>query len=309
MTRAVDAASPPAAAPLITLGLPVFNGEAYLAGAIEALLAQSFGAFELVISDNGSTDRTCAIAGAAAARDPRIRYVRQEQNRGALWNFRHVLDLARTPYFMWRAHDDVASPAFLGQALDALMRDGDLACVQGLSSFTVDGHTIFRQRGGWSVARGDQQRFFLAREMFGKCMFMYGLFRTEVLRGADWSLLSQDNGWWWNDALFLQSIVGRGGLLRIDVPAISYRLKLGRERRGSVVAEDARSFAAKLLSYHPRAFFDRAVAIAPPPEQARLRRAVPLKILKSNIEAVGFSLYQRLALRWLALRREPPGGR
>ena len=75
--------------------MPVYNAERYLAGTLDSILAQSFRDFELIISDNGSTDRTAQICRDYASRDSRIRYLRHEVNRGAAWNRNYVLDLAR----------------------------------------------------------------------------------------------------------------------------------------------------------------------------------------------------------------------
>ncbi len=72
--------------PCVSIGLPVYNGENYLAEALDSLLAQTFADFELVISDNGSTDRTQAICRSYADRDDRIRYCRVETNQGSNWN-------------------------------------------------------------------------------------------------------------------------------------------------------------------------------------------------------------------------------
>jgi len=76
--------------------MPVYNGEKYIREALDSLLAQTFTDFELIISDNASTDGTQVICEEYAARDPRIRYVRQRENRGAVANFRFVLDSIRT---------------------------------------------------------------------------------------------------------------------------------------------------------------------------------------------------------------------
>src|SRR4051812_24045089 len=90
--------------PLITVGLPVFNGENYLRGALDSLLAQRHDSFEIVISDNGSTDGTRAICNEYVAKDPRIRLLVSDINRGAAWNFNEVVRHARGRYFMWAAH-------------------------------------------------------------------------------------------------------------------------------------------------------------------------------------------------------------
>ena len=73
--------------PLLSIGLPVFNGERFLTGAIESILQQTFGDFTLVISDSASTDGTEEIGREFACRDPRITFVRRSHNRGAAWTF------------------------------------------------------------------------------------------------------------------------------------------------------------------------------------------------------------------------------
>ena len=108
----------------VSVGLPVYNGARYLPAAIDSLLSQTFEDFELIISDNGSTDETERICRGYAARDPRVRYVRSDVNRGLLWNFRNVLELARAPRFKWMAHDDICAPEFLRRCMEEL--DADL---------------------------------------------------------------------------------------------------------------------------------------------------------------------------------------
>ena len=100
-------------APRLSIGLPVYNGERLLPQAIECLLAQSFGDFEIVIGDNASTDRTQEICHDYVRRDPRIRYVRHEHNLGAVANFNRVFELSTAPLFKWAAHDDLHREAYL----------------------------------------------------------------------------------------------------------------------------------------------------------------------------------------------------
>ncbi len=103
----------PRAAPLVSIGMPVYNGERTLSAALASLVAQTHRDFELVISDNSSTDATPSICQSFAATDPRIRYVRQVRNIGAPANFRYVLDQCQGRYFMWAAADDWRSADFL----------------------------------------------------------------------------------------------------------------------------------------------------------------------------------------------------
>ena len=96
-------------APRLTVGLPVFNGEDYLAEALESLLAQTFTDFELIISDNASTDGTEQICRRYAARDPRVHYVRQPRNLGISANHNVLVALARAFYWQQLLDDGVVA--------------------------------------------------------------------------------------------------------------------------------------------------------------------------------------------------------
>lgn len=109
--------------PLVSVGLPVQNGEAYLSQALDSLIGQDLEDFELIISDNASTDRTRVIASQYANRDARIRYVRHDTQRGAAANFNYVARRARGRYFKWMAHDDVCGRRFLSRCVEVLERD------------------------------------------------------------------------------------------------------------------------------------------------------------------------------------------
>ena len=93
--------------------MPVYNGAKFIREALDSLLAQTFTDFELIISDNASTDGTESICREYADKDKRVRYVRQAQNLGAAANFKFVLDDAVGEYFMWAAADDVWLPTFV----------------------------------------------------------------------------------------------------------------------------------------------------------------------------------------------------
>jgi glycosyltransferase involved in cell wall biosynthesis len=107
----------------VSIGIPVYNGEKYLAAALDSLLAQSFREFEIVISDNASTDRTSEICRAYQSKDPRVRYFRSDQNLGAAWNHNRVIELSSAPLFKWAASDDLHEPLFLERCVDALYDD------------------------------------------------------------------------------------------------------------------------------------------------------------------------------------------
>ena len=109
--------------PKVSVGLPVFNGERFVAEAIESILAQTFEDLELVISDNASTDGTEEICRAYAEKDERVRYVRNRENLGAAYNYNQTFHLSSGTYFKWAAHDDAIRPQFLDRCVEILDRD------------------------------------------------------------------------------------------------------------------------------------------------------------------------------------------
>jgi glycosyltransferase involved in cell wall biosynthesis len=106
--------------PTISIGMPVFNGAATVGHAIEALLAQTFGDFELIVCDNASTDATGAIVSSLAERDKRIRYIRHRVNLGANLNYSHAAKVARGDYLKWASASDWCAPTFLERCHSAL---------------------------------------------------------------------------------------------------------------------------------------------------------------------------------------------
>lgn len=108
------------AAPLVSIGVPVFNGERFLARALGSLVAQDFDALEILVCDNGSTDGTREVARSFARRDPRVSYHRSDVNRGAAWNFNRAFALSRGRYFKWAACDDECLPRLVPACVEAL---------------------------------------------------------------------------------------------------------------------------------------------------------------------------------------------
>jgi glycosyltransferase involved in cell wall biosynthesis len=104
----------------VSIGIPAYNGEKYLPAALDSLLAQSFKDFEIVISDNASTDRTYEICQAYEVKDTRIRYFRNDRNLGAAWNHNRVVELSSAPLFKWAACDDLLAPFFLERCVEVL---------------------------------------------------------------------------------------------------------------------------------------------------------------------------------------------
>lgn len=109
--------------PRVTLGVPIYNGERYLEASLDSLLSQTFRDFEIVISDNASDDRSAEICRSYAEKDARIRYIRHELNRGAIWNHNFVIAEARGRYFRWHHADDFCGASHLEHCVAALEAD------------------------------------------------------------------------------------------------------------------------------------------------------------------------------------------
>jgi glycosyltransferase involved in cell wall biosynthesis len=122
----------------VSLGLPVYNGERFVKHAIQSVLDQTFTDFELIISDNASTDNTPDICEEFARKDSRVRYFRQEINIGAKANFNRVFEYSRGEYFKWVAADDVCGPRYLELTVGRLDADPTAVLAHTISR-TING--------------------------------------------------------------------------------------------------------------------------------------------------------------------------
>ena len=106
--------------PRLSIGLPVYNGEDFLGESLDSLLGQTYEDFELIISDNASTDGTADICRGYAKQDSRIRYVRQPHNLGCAPNHNVLVQYARGELFKWVSHDDLYGRELIERAIEAL---------------------------------------------------------------------------------------------------------------------------------------------------------------------------------------------
>jgi glycosyltransferase involved in cell wall biosynthesis len=171
--------------PRVSIGLPVFNGENYLAQALDSILTQTYSDFEVIISDNASTDRTPEICETYVARDPRICYYRSAKNLGAAPNFNRAFELASGEYFKWAAHDDIIAPDFLLKCVKVLDQDPSIVLCHSRVKF-IDGQGKVLNKYDITLNNvGSSQ----PRERFGDlilvdhwCLEVFGLIRASVLR-------------------------------------------------------------------------------------------------------------------------------
>lgn len=124
----------------ISIGVPVYNSEKFIRKKLDSLLEQTFTDFEVIISDNASTDLTSKICEEYSKKDRRVRYFRQNKNMGAWWNYDFVLQKAKYEYFLWSAVDDIILPQFLEETVKILESDKKIACV--ISKMKLFGETI-----------------------------------------------------------------------------------------------------------------------------------------------------------------------
>ena len=178
--------------PKVTIGMPVYNGEAYIREALDSLLGQSYRDFELIISDNDSSDSTEQICQLYSKRDDRIIYIRQKKNIGAAENFQFVLSKARGEFFMWAASDDRWNSEWLEFVVDRMIRTGAGMCFglvthidsSGLPTHSLANMAHFSHTGG---PLGRRLKYFLAHEARGKANIIYSLHRRELLEPSMWS--------------------------------------------------------------------------------------------------------------------------
>lgn len=171
-------------APKVSIGLPVFNGEPFLTGALDALLAQSFTDYELIICDNASSDGTAAICRELASRDRRVRYIRHAENIGVTRNFNRVFELSRAPYFHWAAADDLCAPELLQRLVAVLDARPEVAlCYSRTREIDADGRTLREYSDGLHVEQPEPHRRYAACLWnIHMCNPNFGLYRATALR-------------------------------------------------------------------------------------------------------------------------------
>lgn len=170
-------------APPVSVAIPAYNCERYISQSIESMLNQSYGDFELVISDNASTDGTEAICRRYAAQDSRVRYVRRSENIGGPGNFRHVFSLCSGKYHKWTTADDHWHPDFLREAVAVLDARPDVVlCYPKTQLIDAEGHKIEDYEDNLELADDSpRQRFRDLYRLIGLCNAHLGLLRRDAM--------------------------------------------------------------------------------------------------------------------------------
>jgi len=188
--------------PRVSIGLPVFNGEKYLEETLDSILAQEYTDFELIISDNASTDQTQQICSTYASRDGRIRYYRNEVNFGGSYNYNRVFKLSSGEYFKWAAHDDILAPDYLMKCINILDKEPCIIlCHSKTSCIDEYGTIIGTYESGKSFdSQKSYERFGNLINFYSHRSQIFGVIRASTLRktkllknhiGSDVNLLAE----------------------------------------------------------------------------------------------------------------------
>lgn len=168
--------------PTVSIGLAVYNGEKYLKQAIESIVSQTFEDFELIISDNASTDRTDEICRYYASRDSRIRYSRNETNIGGANNENLTFKLARGKYFRWAAHDDVCAPDLIRRLVEVLDQNPEVVlALTTIMNINDQGEPLGVVKRLNATSGSPSQRFRSLTNFNHDCEATYGLIRSEIM--------------------------------------------------------------------------------------------------------------------------------
>lgn len=188
--------------PAVSIGLPVFNGEKSIHKTIESILSQTFTNFELIISDNASTDSTYEICKEFERKDKRIRCIQQKNNMGPWWNFKFVLEQARSDYFLWTAADDYISENYLESNLETIKKNKN--CIGSVGKTNYFGpaikemeyvsHESFERKINKKIRRwlaaffidsfqgSYNEKIRMALKWTGAGLYIYGIFKTDIFR-------------------------------------------------------------------------------------------------------------------------------
>jgi glycosyltransferase involved in cell wall biosynthesis len=213
--------SPSGKGPLVSVGLPVYNGENYIAEAIASVLAQTCEDLELIIQDNASTDRTPEICREFLAKDSRVRYYRNPRNLGAAPNYNLAFGLARGRYYKWLAHDDRLLPGYLEAATRALEARPDVVlCNSVVRYIDAEGRYIGLYDSGLGKAdiESASKRFASLVLSSHSCVDFFGVIRREAMNRS--LLHGSFHG---ADRAFLAQMALRGRFLQLAEPLVEMR--------------------------------------------------------------------------------------
>lgn len=193
----------------VTVGFPVYNGATMIEEALRCLLDGTYADIAILVSDNASRDDTAARVEAMAQTDSRITLFRQAKNLGPVGNFRFLAEAAATPFFLWRAHDDLSDPNFIA-TLRAALLDNERAVLAAPAIIT-------------QKPKGERKRPFTCHLTSGEPVtwkhglshaqagWMYGLFRRPFLQKAVAHVHeTYPHVWAWDYQILVEALLAGG---------------------------------------------------------------------------------------------------
>ncbi|MGH8501148.1 MAG: glycosyltransferase family 2 protein [Gammaproteobacteria bacterium] len=226
----------------ITIGMPVYNGARWVRQAIESILAQTYPKFELIISDNASTDDTAAICREYASRDARIKYRRNPENIGASDNYNAVVRVASGAYFKWASSNDVCEPTFLARCVEILDRDSDVVlCYPRTVLFNDDTDSVEYYQDDLHLM--DDEPFARFKRLMHSMRLnnaMNGLIRTDAL-----SKTALVKVYFSSDVVMMAELALHGKFF--ELPEFLYRRRMDKDTTTNLKAPDQ-----LLEHYHPK---------------------------------------------------------
>ncbi|VBB05179.1 nucleotide-diphospho-sugar transferases [Lucifera butyrica] len=204
--------------PVVSIGLPVYNGERYLRQAVESLLAQDYGDFELIIADNASTDSTFTICREYAVCDKRVRLYQNGRNLGSAQNFNKVFNMSAGKYFMWAACDDLWEPSCLGKCVTRLEANpAAIMCTCDTQHMDQSGNKLGLQIVAETAGMDAVQRVHRLMTYLGG-FILYGVIRSDILRKT--SLVQPKFG---PDIILLMELTLLGEVVKVPEILFFYR--------------------------------------------------------------------------------------
>jgi glycosyltransferase involved in cell wall biosynthesis len=292
--------------PLVSIGVPVFNGENSIARALDSLLEQDYPHIEIVISDNGSTDGTQAICERYARTHRHVTYSRVEPNAGAPANFNRVFRLATGKYFMWAAHDDERDPSFVSSCVERLEQDQGAVLCQVHTAVMVEGRddvVYVANLNSFEGGRDVLERYRETLKRFPSTAF-YGVYRSSAVRATRiWSRVIAA------DLAFIQELSLYGYF--IQVPRVLFRYRT--RPRWNTIQQDAAHFLGRSKPWWYVPFLMllvehmRRLATAPLPVRLKLRLAAML--LGHEMGQLALKVILKIAGRLCPQPRKEPVGR
>lgn len=228
-------------APRVSIGMPVWNGEEFIRDGLDSLLGQSFGDFEIVISDNASSDATQDICEDYVRLDSRIRYSRNELNKGLQANFAKVLALATAPYFMWGCHDDRWDPSYISRMVDVLDSRRPVV-LAGSNAGSIDQHGVQQDHYdnvsvySPTTVAARARRFICTPPGGCHATLIYGLMRTSVIKRIGYPrrgrIRDRNRGYYAIDLLTLFRLIFEGDFHVDDATLYFHRAVVAPARSG-----------------------------------------------------------------------------